>query len=198
METVTIFPSPISTSTTQVKPLETTNSYSFSTVLTKYGPTQFKIMDGSLVIRNRLFHENLSSPNTTMFKALADEVEEIIMDIVSLDAVVTSFRNGSIVANFYLLVLSGSPFSDRHYAHMLSQANETLWRGYQVTNITVILRVDSPRATARLQDGGGLSKAAVAAIFTVFSVLLVAAGCFAVYICKKKRLCKRSRVKPAE
>ena len=133
-----------------------------------------------------------------MFKALADEVEEIIMDIVSLDAVVTSFRNGSIVANFYLLVLSGSSFSDRDYAHMLSQANETLWRGYQVTNITVILRVDSPRATARLQDGGGLSKAAVAAIFTVFSVLLVAAGCFAVYICKKKRLCKRSRVKPAE
>ena len=37
METVTIFPSPISTSTTQVKPLETTDSYSFSTVLTKYG-----------------------------------------------------------------------------------------------------------------------------------------------------------------
>lgn len=203
METVTIFPSPISTSTTQVKPLETTVSYSFSTVLTNYGPTtnstaQFKIMDGSLVIRNRLFHENLSSPNTTMFKALADEVEEIIMDIVSLDAEVTSFRNGSIVANFYLLVASGSPFSDRDYADMLSQANETLWRGYQVTNITVILRVDSPRATARLHDGGGLSKAAVAAIFTVFSVLLIAVGCFGAYICKKKRLCERSRVKPAE
>ena len=133
-----------------------------------------------------------------MFKALADEVEEIIMDIVALDAEVTSFRNGSIIANFYLLVTSGSPLSDRYYANMLSQANETLWRGYQVTNITVILRIDSPRATARLQDGGDLSKAAVAAIFTVFSVLLIAAGCFGVYICKKKRLCKRSRVKPAE
>lgn len=77
-----------------------------------------------------------------MFKALADEVEEIIMDIVALDAEVTSFRSGSIIANFYLLVTSGSPFSDRDYANMLNQANETLWRGYQVTNITVILRIN--------------------------------------------------------
>ena len=133
-----------------------------------------------------------------MFKALADEVEEIIMDIISLDAEVTSFKNGSIIANFYLLVPFGSPFSDRDYAQMLSEANETLWRGYQVANITVILRVNTRRTAAHLQDGGGLSKAAVAAIFTVFSVLLVAVGCFGVYSCKKKGLCERSRVKPAE
>lgn len=203
VETVRIFPSPTYTSTTQVKPLKTTDSYFFSTVLTTFRPTsnstaQFKIMDGSLVIRNRNFHANLSNANTTMFKALADEVEEIIMEIVSSDAKVTSFRNGSVIANFYLLVAYDSPFSDSDYAQLLSEANETLWRGYQVANITVTLRTYIRRPAARLQDGGGLSKAAVAAIFTVFSVLLIAVGCFGIYICKKKELCERSRVKPAK
>lgn len=203
VETVRIFPSPTYTSTTQVKPLKTTDSYFFSTVLTTFRPTsnstaQFKIMDGSLVIRNRNFHANLSNANTTMFKALADEVEEIIMEIVSSDAKVTSFRNGSVIANFYLLVAYDSPFGDSDYAQLLSEANETLWRGYQVANITVTLRTYIRRPAARLQDGGGLSKAAVAAIFTVFSVLLIAVGCFGIYICKKKELCERSRVKPAK
>lgn len=203
VETVRIFPSPTYTSTTQVKPLKTTDSYFFSTVLTTFRSTsnstaQFKIMDGSLVIRNRNFHANLSNANTTMFKALADEVEEIIMEIVSSDAKVTSFRNGSVIANFYLLVAYDSPFGDSDYAQLLSEANETLWRGYQVANITVTLRTYIRRPAARLQDGGGLSKAAVAAIFTVFSVLLIAVGCFGIYICKKKELCERSRVKPAK
>jgi len=58
-------------------------------------------MDGSFVIRNRKYHANLSHPNTTMFKTLAVDLEGIIMDIVSLDAEVTSLRNGSIVTNFY-------------------------------------------------------------------------------------------------
>lgn len=203
IETVRIFPSPTYTSATQIKPLKTTDSHSFSAVLTNIRPTssstaRFKIMDGSLVIRNRKFHEDLSNPNTTMFKTLAYEMEEMIMNIVSLDAEVTSFRNGSIIASFYLLVAYSSPFSDRYYAQMLSEANETLWRGYQVENITVTLRADARRSAARFQDDGGLSKAAVAAIFTVFSVLLIAVGCFGVYICKKKGLCKQSRVKPAE
>ena len=203
METVRIFPSSTYTSTTQVKPLKTTDSNSSSTVLTNVGltsksATQFKIMDGSLVITNRQFYENLSNPNTTMFKALADEVEEIIIDIVSSEAEVTSFRNGSVIANFYLLVAYDSPFSDRDYAEMLSEANETQWRGYQVANITVTFRSYTRHSAARLQDGEGLSNAAVAAIFTVASVLLIAAGCFGVYICKKKGLFGRSRVKPAE
>lgn len=201
--TVTIFPSSTYTSKTQVKPLNTTDSSSSSTVLTNTRPgskstAQVKFMDGSLVIRNGQFHANLSNPNTTMFKNLADEVKEIIMDIVSSEAEVTSFRNGSIIANFYLVVAYDTPFSDRDYAEMLSEANQTQWRGYQVANITVTLRSYSRRSAARLQDGGGLSKAAVAAIFTVFFVLLIAVGCFGVYICKKKGLCERSRVKPAE
>ena len=202
-DSVRIFPSSIFTSTTQDKLLKTTDSNSSSTVLTSIRPTskstqQFKIMDGSFVIRNRKFHANLSNSNTTMFKTFAGEVEEIIMDIVSSEAEVTSFRNGSIIASFYLLVAYDSPFSDRDYAKMLSEANETQWRGYQVANITVTLR-SYPRSSAvRLQDGGGLSKAAVAAIFTVFSVLLIAVGCFGVYICKKKGLCESSRIKPAE
>ena len=203
METVRIFPNSTYTSTTQVKPLKTTDSNSSSTVLTNVrltskSATQFKIMDGSLVITNRQFYENLSNPNTTMFKALADEVEEIIIDIVSSEAEVTSFRNGSVIANFYLLVAYDSPFSDRDYAEMLSEANETQWRGYQVANITVTFRSYTRHSAARLQDGEGLSNAAVAAIFTVASVLLIAAGCFGVYICKKKGLFGRSRVKPAE
>ena len=185
------------TSAKQAKP------YSFSAVptiirTTSNSTAQFKIMDGSFVIRNRKYHANLSHPNTTMFKTLADDLEGIIMDIVSLDAEVTSFRNGNIVTNFYLLVVHDSPFSDRDYAQMLSEANESLWRSYQVTNITITLRAYAPRPAARLQDNGGLSKAAVAAIFTVIYVLLIAVGCFGVYICKKKELYKQSRVKPAE
>lgn len=201
--TVMMFSSPTYTSTTQVKPIMTTDSYLFSSVLTTLRPTlnattQFKIMDGSLVIRNRNFHANLSNPNSTMFKVLADEVEEIITEIVSLNAKVTSFRNGSIIADFYLMVAYDSPFSTQDYAHLLSEANETLWRGYRVTNITVTLRVYTRRPAARLQDGGGLSKAAVVAIFAVFSVLLIAVGGFGVYVCKKKGMCERSRVKPSE
>ena len=97
-------------------------------------------MDGSFIIRNKNFHANLSNPSTTMFKDLADEVEEIIAEIVSEDAKVTSFRNGSVIADFYLMVAYNSPFSDQDYVQMLSEANKTLWRGYFVTNITVTLR----------------------------------------------------------
>ena len=202
METVRTFSNPTYTSATQTKPLKTTNSY-FIAVPTNIRPTansakQFKIMDCSLVIKNRKFHANLSHLNTTMFKTLANELEEIIMDIVSLDAEVTSFRNGSIIANFYILVVYDSPFSDRDFVQKLSEANETLWRGYRVTNITITMRAYARRPAARLQDNGGLSKAAVAAILTVFSVLLIAVGCFGVYICKKTGLYKQSRVKPAE
>lgn len=201
--TVRIFSTPTYTSTTQVKLSKTTDSYLFSLVPATSRPylnstTQFKIMDGSLVIRNRNFHANLSNTNSTMFKVLAVEVEEIIMDIVSSDAKVTSFRNGSIIADFYLKVSYDSQFSDRDYAQKLSEANETLWRGYYVTNITVTLRANTGRTAARLQDDGGLSKGTVVAIFTVFSVLLIAVGGVGVYVCTKKGLCERSRVKPAE
>ncbi|KAJ7373594.1 hypothetical protein OS493_011199 [Desmophyllum pertusum] len=201
--TVRIFSTPTYTSTTQVKLSKTTDSYMFSSVLTTSRPslnstTQFKIMDGSFVIKNRNFHANLSNPNSTMFKVLAVEVEEIIMDVISLEAKVTSFRNGSIIADFYLKVSYDSQFSDRDYARMLSEANETLWRGYYVTNITVTLRANTGRTAARLQDNGGLSKGTVVAIFAVFSVLLIAVGGVAVYVCTKKGLCERSRVKPAD
>ena len=202
-ETVMSNPSPTYTSMTQVKPIKSTDSYLFSSVLTTLRPTintttQFKIMDGSLIIRNRIFHANLSNPNSTMFKELADEVEEIITDIVSVDAEVTSFRNGSIIANFYLKVPYDSPSSDQDYAKMLSEANETLWRGYHVTNITVTLRVSIGRLVPRSQDGGGLSKTAIVAIFAVFSLLLIAVGGVGVYVCTKKGVFKRARVKPSE
>ncbi|KAL9955829.1 hypothetical protein ACROYT_G037214 [Oculina patagonica] len=201
--TAMLIPSPTHTSTTHVKPIMTTDLYLFSSVSTTFRPTlntttQFKIMDGSLVIRNRNFHANLSNPNSTMFKVLANEVEEIITEIVSLDAKVISFRNGSIIADFYLMVAYDSPFSDQDYAQMLSEASESLWRGYYVTNITVTLRVSTGRPAARLQDGGGLSKAAVVAIFAVFSVLLIVVGSFGVYVCTKKGMCERSRVKPSD
>lgn len=202
-ETVMSYPSPTYTSMTQVKPIKTTDSYLFSLVPTTLRPTlntttQFKIMDGSMIIRNRDFHANLSNPNSTMFKDLAGEVEEIITDIVSVDAEVTSFKKGSIIADFFLKVPYDSPSSDQDYAKMLSEANETLWRSYHVTNVTVTLRVSIGRLAPRLQDGGGLSKAAIVAIFVVVSLLLVAVGGVGVYVCKKKGVFKRSRVKPSE
>lgn len=200
---VMIFPNANYTSKTQVKPIRTTDSYLLSSVVTTFRPilnttTQFKIMDGSFIIRNKNFHANLSNPNTTMFKDLADEVEGIITEIVFEDAKVTSFRNGSVIADFYLMVAYDSPFSDQDYAQMLSEANKTLWRGYFVTNITVTLRDYTERPAARLQESEGLSKGAVVAIFAVFSVLLIAVGSTGVYFCTKKGMCERSRVKPSE
>ena len=199
---VMIFPNANYTSKTQVKPIRTTDSYLLSTVVTTFRPilnttTQFKIMDGSFIIRNKHFHANLSNPNTTMFKDLADEVEEIITEIVFEDSKVTSFRNGSVIADFYLMVAYDSPFSDQDYAQMLSEANKTLWRGYFVTNITVTLRDYTERPAARLQESEGLSKGAVVAIFAVFSLLLIAVGSTGVYFCTKKGMCERSRVKPS-
>ena len=199
-------PTPNYTSTSQVRPLQTTDYYPLSSAIPTFMPTlnsssQFQIMDGSLVIRNKHFHTNLSNPNSTMFKALADEVEEIIEEILSVDAEVTSFREGSVIALFYLRVAHDSLYNDSDYAKILREANETLWHGYDVTNITVTLRVYTERPPpqyAAIQDYGGLSKAAVVAIFTVLSVLLIAVGVFGVYVCIKKGYCERSRVKPAE
>ena len=158
-------------------------------------------MDGSLVIKNRDFHANLSNPNSTMFKVLADKVEFIIEDIISVDAKVTSFEEGSVIALFYLKVPHDALHKDSDYLELLRAANETLWQGLVVVNITVTLRVY--RESAESQDTATrhfkrLSNAAFIAIFTVFFVLLIAVGGFGLYICKKKGYCERSTVKPAE
>lgn len=58
-----------------------------------------------------------------MFKNFVDEVEEIIMDIVFLEVEVIFFRNGSIIVNFYLVVLYDILFSDCDYVEMLSEVN---------------------------------------------------------------------------
>jgi len=151
-------------------------------------------MDGSLIIRNKNYHTNLSNPNTTMFKELAEEVESIIMEIVSLnttdilDAEVTSFRNGSVIADFYLRVRYDSSLSDQQYTKLLSDANGTMWRGFYATNITVTLRAteESSSKPSQVEDNSGISKVAVIATFTVLAGLLIAVGSFGVYVCKKK------------
>lgn len=161
---------------------------------------QFEIMDGSLVIKNRDFHANLSNPNSTMFKVLADKVEVIVEDIISVDAKVTSFEEGSVIALFYLKVPHDALHKDSDYLELLRAANETLWQGLVVVNITVTLRVYRERAESQdtaTRHFKRLSNAAFIAIFTVF-VLLIAVGGFGVYICKKKGYCERSTVKPAE
>ena len=61
-----------------------------------------------------------------MFLTLADEVETIITNIVSLnntdvlDVEVTSFRNGSVIADFSLRVTYHSPFSDQQFGQLLN------------------------------------------------------------------------------
>ena len=93
-----------------------------------------------------------------MFKILAHEVEAVIMDIMSLnntdilDTEIMSFRNGSIVEDFYMRVRYDSPLSDQECAQLLSAANETPWRGFYVTNITVILRASSEGTSSPSQE----------------------------------------------
>lgn len=203
------------TSILQVIPSEDAISHHYRSLITTFMPTMyptsnvtvsFKIMDGSLIIRNKNYHRNLSNPNTTMFKALADEVEAIIKDIMSfnntdvLDVEVISFRNGSVIADFYLRVRYDTPLSDQQYAQLLSEANETVWRGLYVTNITVTLRakVKASPEPSRGEDDADLSKTAIIATLTVFAVLLIAVGSIGVYVCKKKGMCDGSKVKPAQ
>ena len=168
--------------------------------------TPIKVMDGSLIIKDKRYHTNLSNPNTTMFKTLADEIETIIMRIISfnntdvLGVEVTSFKNGSVVAYFALTVKYDSPFNDQEFANLLREANGTLWRGYLVTNITLTLRTVEKGSHRRShdQEEARLSTPTIIAILSVLAVLLVAVGGFGVYVCKKKGLCPKSRVKPVK
>ena len=168
--------------------------------------TPIKVMDGSLIIKDKRYHTNLSNPNTTMFKTLADEIETIIMRIISfnntdvLGVEVTSFKNGSVVVYFALTVKYDSPFNDQEFANLLREANGTLWRGYLVTNITVTLRTVEKGSHGRShgQEEAKLSTPTITAILSVLAVLLVAVGGFGVYVCKKKGLCRKSRVKPVK
>ena len=168
--------------------------------------TPIKVMDGSLIIKDKRYHTNLSNPNTTMFKTLADEIETIIMRIISfnntdvLGVEVTSFKNGSVLAYFALTVKYDSPFNDQDFANLLREANGTLWRGYLVTNITVTLRTVEKGSHGRShdQEEAKLSTPTIIAILSVLAVLLVAVGGFGVYVCKKKGLCPKSRVRPVK
>lgn len=168
--------------------------------------TPIKVMDGSLIIKDKRYHTNLSNPNTTMFKTLADEIETIIIRIISfnntdvLGVEVTSFKNGSVVVYFALTVKYDSTFNDQEFANLLREANGTLWRGYLVTNITVTLRTVEKGSHGRShgQEEAKLSTPTITAILSVLAVLLVAVGGFGVYVCKKKGLCPKSRVKPVK
>lgn len=168
--------------------------------------TPIKVMDGSLIIKDKRYHTNLSNPNTTMFKTLADEIETIIIGIISfnntdvLGVKVTSFKNGSVVVYFALTVKYDSPFNDQEFANLLREANGTLWRGYLVTNISVTLRTVEKGSHGRPhgQEEAKLSTPTITAILSVLAVLLVAVGGFGVYLCKKKGLCPKSRVKPVK
>ena len=168
--------------------------------------TPIKVMDGSLIIKDKRYHTNLSNPNTTMFKTLADEIETIIMRIISfnntdvLGVEVASFKNGSVVAHFALTVKYDSPFNDQEFANLLREANGTLWRGYHVTNITVTLRTAEKGSHGRShdQEEAKLSTPTIIAILSVLAVLLVAVGGFGVYVCKKKGFFPKSRVKPVK
>lgn len=168
--------------------------------------TPIKVMDGSLIIKDKRYHTNLSNPNTTMFKTLADEIETIIIRIISfnntdvLGVEVTSFKNGSVVVYFALTVKYDSPFNDQEFANLLREANGTLWRGYLVTNISVTLRTVEKGSHGRPhgQEEAKLSTPTITAILSVLAVLLVAVGGFGVYVCKKKGLCPKSRVKPVK
>ncbi|XP_068717465.1 serine-rich adhesin for platelets-like [Montipora capricornis] len=167
----------------------------------------FKIMDGSLIIRNKNYHQNLSNPNSTMFKALAGTVEAILMTILStnntdiLDVEVTSFENGSVVAYFKLRVKYDSLLSDQELAQLLNEANETMWDSFIVSNITVILR-DTQETSSRPLLGddntGHSNTAIIVATLTALGVLFIALASCGCYIYKTKRLCNKSKVEPSD
>ena len=93
-----------------------------------------------------------------------------------------------------------SPLSDQEYSQILSAANKTLWCRFYVTNITVTLRT-SPEGTSvpsQEKDDASLPNTVIIATLTVRGVLLIAVGCFGVYVCKKKGVCHVSKVKPVE
>lgn len=187
----------------------------FSSVSTTATPTSiqtpnssvpYKVFDGSLIIRNRVYHENLSNPSTVMFKTLAGEVEATMKDIISLnntnvlDVKVTSFRNGSVIAAFYMRVRFNSTLSDQEYVLLLSEANRTLWRSFYVTNITVTSRktLEGSSAPSKRRADKSFSKAVIIATLTVLGALLIAVAAFAAYFCKKKAMCNTAQVKPSE
>ena len=167
----------------------------------------FKIMDGSLIIRNKNYHQNLSNPNSTMFKALAGTVEAILMTILStnntdiLNVEVTSFENGSVVAYFKLRVKYDSLLSDQELAQLLNEANETMWDSFIVSNITVILR-DTQESSSRPLLGddntGHSNTAIIVATLTALGALFIALASCGCYIYKTKRLCNKSKVEPSE
>ena len=166
----------------------------------------FKIMDGSLIIRNKNYHQNLSNPNSTVFKALAGTVEAILMTILStnntdiLNVEVTSFENGSVVAYFKLRVKYDSLLSDQELAQLLNEANETMWDSFIVSNITVILR-DTQESSSRPLLGddntGHSNTAIIVATLTALGVLFIALASCGCYIYKTKRLCNKSKVEPS-
>lgn len=177
-----------------------------TSILTPNSSVPFKVFDGSLIIRNRIYHENLSNPSTVMFKTLAGEVEATMKDIISLnntnvwDVEVTSFRNGSVIAAFYMRVRFNSTLSDKEYALLLSEANRTLWRGFYVTNITLTSRktLEGSSAPSKRRADKSFSKAVIIATLAVLGALLIAVAAFAAYFCKKKAMCNTAQVKPSE
>ena len=165
----------------------------------------FKVMDGSLTIKNKIYHKNLSNPNSTMFKRLAGELEASIMNILSLnnkdvlDVTVTSFENGSVVAFFSLRVTYNAKLNDQEYARILREANETLWNGLIVSNITVTLGIVQRHSSKALdgEDEKGNSNVATIATIIVLGVLFILLAIGGCYICKTK-LCNNSKIQPSE
>lgn len=165
----------------------------------------FKVMDGSLTIKNKIYHKNLSNPNSTMFKRLAGELEASIMNILSLnntdvlDVTVTSFENGSVVAFFSLRVTYNAKLNDQEYARILREANETLWNGLIVSNITVTLGIVQRHSSKALdgEDEKGNSNVATIATIIVLGVLFILLAIGGCYICKRK-LCNNSKIQPSE
>ncbi|KAK2565458.1 hypothetical protein P5673_010521 [Acropora cervicornis] len=165
----------------------------------------FKVMDGSLTIKNKIYHKNLSNPNSTMFKRLAGELEASIMNILSLnntdvlDVTVTSFENGSVVAFFSLRVTYNAKLNDQEYARILKEANETLWNGLIVSNITVTLRIVQRHSSKALdgEDEKGNSNVATIATIIVLGVLFILLAIGGCYICKRK-LCNNSKIQPSD
>ena len=128
------------------------------------------------------------------------------MNILSLNntdvlyVTVTSFENGSVVAFFSLRVTYNAKLNDQEYARILKEANETLWNGFIVSNITVTLRIVQRHSSKALdgEDEKGNSNSATIATIIVLGVLFILLAVGGCYICKRKGVCNNSKIQPSE
>ncbi|XP_032226153.2 uncharacterized protein PB18E9.04c isoform X2 [Nematostella vectensis] len=163
---------------------------------------QYTRIDGSLKLTNVEFHPNLTNTANVMFKTLAEDVERTIAAIYSSSFIpaqevkVESFEKGSVVVYFYVMLDSrvAGYYSSEKLTSVLRMSNATMWRGYRVSDVTMVERAAKPQSAKRESSGvdDGVTIAIVLG-FICSAVLL----CIVIYmLCSHKKRLRKGKVLP--